>query len=397
MLGIVLGTAGYVTISGIMLGFRVFIIDQLINNDAQVRISAREEPILADSLNEEFFPEAKYIFWLAPPSGRRDEAKIEYPQGWFDRLDRDVRVLAYSPQLTIQAIMRRANISENVRMIGCDPAKQERVTEIQKYMLEGKFSDIGQSGNRMIMGLGLMKNLGARVSESVLISVGKGNPIPFKIVGVFQVGMKTIDDSTAFAALNDVQKANLTPSQVSDIAVRLINAEDAKGLASSWSSLSQDKVQSWDQINSGTMSVFKTQDIVRNSMTLTILIVAGFGIYNILNMMVTQKRREIAILRSIGYEPKDIISLFMTQGVLLGTSGGLLGMIFGHLICRYLSTITVDSGRMIGGGGTMMISFDVMIYVFGFLLAFGSSVFASLLPARAASKLTPIDIIRSEA
>ncbi len=396
MLGILLGTAGYIVISGIMLGFRVFIIDQLVNNDAQVRISAREDLILQDSLNEEFFPDAAHIFWVAPPSGRRDEAKIEYAQGWFERLEHDAHVQAYSPQLTMQAIFRRANILQNARLIGCDPSKQEKVTDIARYMVEGKFSDIGQSGNRMIMGAGLMKNLGARVSENILVSVGKGTPWPFKIVGVYQSGMKTIDDTTAFAALHDVQRANQTPSQISDIAVRLTDASQARELSDSWSSLSQDKVQSWDQINSGTMSVFKTQDIVRNSMTLTILVVAGFGIYNILNMMVTQKRREIAILRSIGYEPKDIISLFMIQGVILGTTGGSLGMMMGHLICRYLSTITVDPGRLIGGGGKMMISYDPKIYLFGFLLAFGSSVVASLLPARAASKLTPIDIIRSE-
>ncbi len=396
MLGILLGTSGYIVISGIMLGFRVFIIDQLVNNDAQVRISAREDPILQDSLDGEFFPEAAHIFWVAPPSGRRDQARIEYAQGWFERLDHDPEVLAYSPQLTMQAIFRRANILQNARLIGCDPAKQERVTDIQRYMVEGKFSDIGQSGNRMVVGIGLMKNLGARVSETLLVSVGKGSPLPFKIVGVFQVGMKTIDETTAFAALNDVQRANLTPSQISDIAVRLTDAEQARAVSDSWAGLGQDKVQSWDQINSGTMSVFKTQDIVRNSMTLTILVVAGFGIYNILNMMVSQKRREIAILRSIGYEPKDIVSLFMIQGLVLGTTGGVLGMSLGHLLCRYLSTITVDPGRLIGGGGKMMISYEPLIYLFGFLLAFGSSVVASLLPARAASKLTPIDIIRSE-
>jgi len=396
MLGILLGTAGYVVISGIMLGFRLFIIDQLINNDAHIRISSREEPITEHSLDQDFFGDARHVFWISPPSGRRDNPQIEYAQGWFDRLDGDPRVLAYSPQFNVQALFRRAKISQTARLIGCDPAKQERITDIQRYMLNGKFSDIGQSGNRIVVGDGLLQNLGARVSENVLISVGKGNVVPFKIVGVFHIGMKTIDETTAFGSLNDVQKANLTPSQISDIAVRLADVGEALPLAQSWASTSRDKVQSWDQANSGMLSVFKTQDIVRNSMTLTILVVAGFGIYNILNMMVNQKKREIAILRSIGYEARDIILLFLVQGLILGATGGLTGMALGFAICKYLGTITVDPGRLIGGGGSMMISYLPSIYANGFLLAFGSAVLASLFPARSAAKLLPIEIIRSE-
>jgi lipoprotein-releasing system permease protein len=130
-------------------------------------------------------------------------------------------------------------------------------------------------------------------------------------------------------------------------------------------------------------------------MTVSILIVAGFGIYNILNMSVTQKRREIAILRSIGYEPLDILRLFFVQGLILGALGGLIGIALGYGLCSYLATIQVSPARMIGSGTTMM-SFAPKIYLRAFFLAFGSAGLAGLLPARSAGKLTPIDIIRSE-
>ena len=395
LLGILMGTAAYVAISGMMMGFQSFIIDQLVNNDAHLRISAREEPITPQSVREALLPGVDLISWVAPPSGRRDNSRIEYAQGWFERLEADPRVLAYSPQMVSQVIVARAKATLAGRLIGSDPSRQKQVTNIEKFMLEGKFSDIGQTGNRVVAGDGLLKKLGARVSETIVVSVGNGPPTPFKVVGRFLLGVKGIDDTTLFGALHDVQKANLMPSQITDIAVKLVDVTQAATLADRWSVLSAEKVQSWDQSNGGILSVFKTQDIVRNSMTISILIVAGFGIYNILNMAVNQKKREIAILRSIGYEPSDVLRLFFVQGLILGALGGVIGVAAGYLISVLMATIEVSPDRGLGTG-RMMVSFSGWIYVKAFFLAFASSSLAAFLPARAAGRLTPIEIVRSE-
>lgn len=395
--GITLGTAAYIAISAMMMGFQSFIIDQLVNNDSHVRVSAREEIITEHSLDEDFFPDAKAIVWHTPPSGRRDDAYIEYPAGWFERLERDPRVAAFSPQLVAQVIARRGRVSVTARLIGSDPERQMQVTNIERYMLEGKFSDIAGTGNRIVVGEGLLQELGARVSEDLLVTSDKGTTIPLRIVGVFRLGIKTLDDTTIFGSLADVQKVNGTPSRVSDIALRLVDVGEAAEFATSWSALSREKIQSWDQANEGIMSVFRTQNVVRYSMTVSILVVAGFGIYNILSMAVRQKRREIAILRSIGYEPHDITWLFQLQGMMLGLLGGALGVAIGLVASYLMSTIEISSQRAIGAGtGKMMISYDFMIYVRAFLISFGISSLAGLLPSWAAGRLTPIEIIRSE-
>ncbi|MBI3542492.1 MAG: ABC transporter permease [Deltaproteobacteria bacterium] len=393
--GITLGTAAYVAISGMMLGFQTYIIDQLVNNDAQIRVTAREDIVTLHSLDDAFFPAASHIFWEVPPAGRRDYAYIEYPAGWFERLDRDVRVAAYSPQLVTQMLAARGRISVSTRFIGSEPERQARVSNIEKYMLVGHFRDIGSTGNRVVVGDGLLNKLGTRVSENLLISSGKGQPVPFKIVGSFHLGVKSLDDTTIFGALSDVQKAYGTPSRVSDIAIRLTDVSQARTVADEWALLSQEKVQSWDEANEGIMSVFKTQNVMRYSMTVSILVVAGFGIYNILSMAVQQKRREIAILRSIGYEPSDILWLFQLQGMLLGAAGGLLGLLIGYELCTLMSHIQVSPQRGLGNG-MMMVSFDAFIYARAFLISFGVAALAGVLPSRAAGKLTPIDIIRTE-
>jgi lipoprotein-releasing system permease protein len=395
LLGITLGAAAYVVISGVMLGFRYYIIDQLINNDAQVRISAREDPITLEEMMPVFYPGPVAVRWITPPSGRRDSATIDYPAGWFDRLDNDPRVLAYAPQLRVQAIARRAKIAVSVSLTGCDVQRQVQVTKIEKDMVAGRFRDIGNSGNRIVVGDGLLGRLGGRVGDTILLTIGKGDPTPAKVQGVFHLGIKSLDDSTIYGALADVQNINQTPSRISDIAVRLTDVDDAAPVASTWQTLSMESVKSWDQANEGFLSVFKTQDIVRNSMVITILVVAGFGIYNVLSMAVATRRREIAILRSIGYEPRDIVTLFLSQGVILGTLGGVLGLLLGYGLARYVGTIEVSKDRIVGNG-RMMVSYETQIYVKAFLLAFCSSVFAGWLPAREAGRLTPIEIIRTE-
>jgi lipoprotein-releasing system permease protein len=398
LVGIILGTAAYIVISGMMLGFQTFIIDQLINNDAHVRVSAREEIITEHSLDEAFFGDflnqGGAIKWISPPSGRRDQFHIENPKSWFDRLDRSPEVLAFSPQLVTQAIATRGAVSIGARVIGILPEKQTRVTNIAQHMVDGEFGDLSKGGNQIVVGDGLLQKLGARTNDTLMLSVGKTEPQPFKIKGSFHLGVKGLDDSLIYGNLGDIQKLNQTPSRITDIAIRLHDVEDASSLASDWNDLSRDKVQSWDQANEGIMSVFKTQDIVRNSMTVSILIVAGFGIYNILSMAIQHKRREIAILRSMGFESKDIVTLFLTQGMILGAIGGVVGCVIGYVLCLGMEQIPVAERGM--GGNRMIVVYFASIYINGFFLAFGSSSVASFLPARSAGRMTPIEIIRNE-
>lgn len=395
LMGIILGTAAYIAISGMMLGFQNFIVDQLVNNDSHIRISPREEFLSAASLNSAMFAPDQIVDWVKPPSGRKDNAYILSPGTWLNRLEKDVDVAAASPQLVVQAIATYGKVSVGARVIGSEPERQARVSTIEKYMLTGKFSDIGNSGNRIAIGDALARKIGASLNETVYLASGRGMPQPFRIVGIFSLGVKNLDESTIFAAIRDVQQLNLTPSRISDIAVRLLDVKRAADTATTWNLLSQEKVQSWDQSNEGIMSVFKTQDIVRNSMTISILIVAGFGIYNILSLAVNHKRREIAILRSMGFEPWDISKLFLIQGFVLGLIGGLIGLGFGLITSYMMSRIEVSADRGLGGN-RMMVSFDTLIYVKAFVLALASSTFASFFPARAAGRMEPIDIIRSE-
>jgi lipoprotein-releasing system permease protein len=120
------------------------------------------------------------------------------------------------------------------------------------------------------------------------------------------------------------------------------------------------------------------------------MLVASFGIYNILSILVNQKRKEIGILRSMGFTAADVQKLFLVQGTVLGSLGGLLGLVLGYLMGFLFSLIRVE-----GMVTASMVSFSPWIYVMGFAVAFGSALFSSFFPARAAARFRPIEIIRS--
>jgi lipoprotein-releasing system permease protein len=97
----------------------------------------------------------------------------------------------------------------------------------------------------------------------------------------------------------------------------------------------------------------------------------------------------------MGYTPKDIVSLFFNQGLILGFIGGVVGLILGQIFCRLVGMIEIAPGRMGSNDTHMIISYQLIIYVKAFVIALISSVFSSIFPAKSAGKLDPMDIIRS--
>ncbi len=396
LIGVMLGAAAYIAISGILLGFREYLLDQMVNNDSHVRISAKARLVEETSFDHIFTGKNESLFWIVPPSGRKDSQKIDNVQEWYQRLREDEDVEAFAPQLNVTVLYRKGKVTQNGRVMGIVPAMQTRVALLEKNILKGTLRELAENGQKIMLGEGLRENLGLRYGDSITVINSRGDRQQFKVSGSFSSGNKQVDETLSYVSLNTAQSIAGSPGQVTDIAVRLRDVRKSMPKAASWSNDESAKVQSWEQINSSMLDVFQVQDMTRYMMSAIILIVAGFGIYNILSIVISQKKREIAILRSIGYESTDILTIFMTQGMLLGFAGGLLGVLLGYFICWRLSLVTFSSPMIKAKTTTMMISFNYIIYVYGFLMALVSTTVASFLPALKAGKMSPIDIIRGQ-
>ncbi len=391
LLGISFGSMLFVSISAVQLGFRSFMIKALLNNTAHVIISGSENSINEDNIKNELDFNG-IINWITPPSGKRDESKLQNYQGWVKILKNDVNVYDYSPRLNTNVIIRKGPIKSNLALIGSIPLKQIRISDISDYVVKGKFENLKTGGNKIILGVGVAKDLGVRLGQYVDVISGNNEFVPFKIVGITKLGDDRSDRLMAFAHINDVQKINKTPGRVSEIAVALNDLEKSEELAKLWGLYTNDKVEDWKTASKMFMEMIKVQDSVRYFIMFSVLVVAAFGIYNVLSIMINQKRKEIAILRSIGYGPNKILKLILYQGIILGIGGGIVGMLLGLIISRLIEMI--DIGIELGGSNHLLVSYDSSIYYTSFIAAMIASLLASLIPAYSASKMTPIDIIR---
>lgn len=394
LLGISFGTLLFVSISGIQLGMRQYIAEQLLNNTAHILISGAERDILVKDVSEALYGAEGAVLWRVPPGGKRDEARLQNYQGWYERLSSDAEVFDFSPRLNTNALLTNGKFSVSVGLLGTVPERHSRLTNVEKYLKEGSFSALRGGGNNIVVGSGVANKLGARLNHIINVGAGSGASRPYKIVGIVHFGNKQLDDAISYAHLKNVQTLTKSPGRITEIAVALLDIEQSSETADFWQLISPDKVEDWQEANKAFMEMIQVQDFSRYFITTAILIVAAFGIYNVLTIMISQKRREIAILRAIGYAPKRILQLILYQGFLLGVTGGLLGLIMGYLMCLWVGSI--DFGFEIGGSNNLLISYDWSIYVTAFVTANIASFIASYIPAWSASRMTPIDIIRSE-
>lgn len=383
----------YVVIAGVQLGMREYLSEQLLNNTAHIIISGKEDYVVLEDVQREMFLPEQYIIWHRPPAGKREESRLDHPAGWYQVLDQDKRVFAYAPRLSAQGIVRFKEFSEAINLTGIIPERQMKITSLEDYMREGSLKDLRGAGNKIILASKLMNNLGVIVGDTVQVQIGAHSSISFRIVGKIHLGNEAVDSNMAVAHLKDVQQAQKTPNRVNEIAVSLYDITQSQQLADEWDYYGRDTVKSWTEANESFKQIITIQDLVRYVITGAILMVSAFGIYNVLSIMIAQKNREIAILRSIGYTPRKILQLFMIQGLLLGITGACLGMVFGYGLNRLIESI--DIGIDIGKGSHLFVSFAPSIFLTAFSASLLAAFFASLLPAHKASKLTPIDVIRS--
>ena len=389
LIGIALGTAAYVMFSSIMLGFQDQIIDLLVNTDAHIRISPRDEYRTVNAYEGVFFPDSEVV-WITPPSGMNKSSDLSNVYGWYQRLEADQRVAAFAPQLNLQVMVGTTNSMASL-LFGIDPDRQRAVSNMEDNLIEGSLTDLGRGNSLAIIGSKMQEKLGVQHNGTIQIVTPDGKQANLKIVGIYEFGNSQLDQGFIYTNIRTAQSLSGGASHVTDIVVRLHDVSEAAEVASQWSQFTRDKVESWDQANESILSVFQMQDVIRSSLTAVIVLIIAFGIYNILNMVVFQKQKEIAILRSIGFDAKDTIQLFLIQGFILGTLGSLVGLAIGFVGCLYISTIEIGGEETIR---QMLVSYKPSIYVIGFTISVTASAISSYLPARRASRLQPIEIIR---
>ncbi|NBN64487.1 ABC transporter permease [Pannonibacter tanglangensis] len=299
-----------------------------------------------------------------------------------------------APRLTGQAVLRYAGQDLGLSLRGVDPAAEVRVSKIAEDMRQGSFHDLAATANGLILGDTAATRLGAGVGDTVTLTSASGLAKRFRIVGLFHTGVTGSDEGLAYAPLKAVQILMERQNVINGIAIHLRDINEADAVAARAERLLGYKAVSWQQANEGLMEAFAVRNVIMYTVVGAILLVAGFGIFNIISTIVHEKARDIAILKSLGFAERDMQAVFVFEGVLIGSLGAAGGCLLGFGLSSYMASITFSFASNAVEVTHLPIYMSPLHYVIASALALASSAIAGYLPARRAAALNPVDIIR---
>ncbi len=387
IMGVTLGVGVFVSISGMMQGFQNYFRSQIIETNPhivmtdEIRRPARQ-PLRI--LHPDDAVEIRRILPRDPVGG------IAGAVGILDALAA-MPGLSAAPTLRGQAILRRAGRDYAVAAIGIDPAKEQRVTSLARDLTAGRLDALGMRPDGVLIGQSLAAKMGAGLGDTIAAATLAGGETTLRVVGIFRSGLEQQDSGVVYVALYKQQSMQARPRVINEIRVRLDDIERSIPVAAMLEGRWGFKTAPWEETYARILSVFLLQNIIIFACTASILVVAGFGIFNIISTVVMEKARDIAILRSIGVAGRDIVAIFVIEGAVVGIIGMCAGWLLGLVLSFALEQVPAPGGE---AGATLIISRSVGIYATASIIALAASLGAAWLPARRAARTDPLTVIR---
>ncbi|MCG8374676.1 MAG: ABC transporter permease [Balneolales bacterium] len=388
MLSVVFGTSMYVFMNGFMTGVNETQDEMAFSTLAHIRIY-NDVPEDNTNLLTVAYPDAIHNI--------RNPRVIKYTDGIknapeiVEYVETIPEVDAVAPQVNLSVFFQNGAVERNGSLAGIDIERENELFDLSSYVVEGSWENLQQETNSMLLGVGIAEKLSLGVGDYLLVKNSNGITKNFKIAGLFETSITSLDNSKAYVHINAArQLASENSGYASDIQINITNYAEAEIIAGYLDKAIPFEVESWIESNGQLVAGNELRQIIALAVSVTILLVAGFGIYNIMNMTVNEKIREIAILKAVGYEGRDIIEIFLTQSVMIGLLGGLFGMVLGLLLSMTVSIIPFE----IPGMDTLPMTYYTKHYALSFFFGLITTAFAGYFPAKKASNIDPVEIIR---
>ena len=394
-LGVTFGIGSYITLVCFMTGLNGMLDDLILNQTPHIHIYNEIEPSKNQpvSLYDDFKNSFNVVHSIKP---KLSQKKIHNALPIINYLNEDEKVRGAIPQIKATIFYIAGSIEIGGYLTGIQILDEAKLFNLQDYIVEGTPEDLHNSDNGILLGIGIAKKMSLNVGDRVQVSTIKGDVFPLKIVGLYQSGIADIDAIQSFANLKTVQRIlGETENYITDINVKLYDMEQAPPLSKKIEHLFNLKAIDIKTAN----AQFETGTTIRNLITyavsITLLIVAGFGIYNILNMLIYEKMNDIAILKATGFSGKDVQLIFMSQAMIIGFVGGILGLLIGLGLANLIDTIPFRT-EALPTVETYPINMNPIFFVIGFSFAMLSTFLAGYLPSKKAKKIDPVEIIRGQ-
>ncbi|WP_342664593.1 ABC transporter permease [Hugenholtzia roseola] len=390
-LGVTFGIGMFIVMVSFMTGVNVLLEETMLAATPHIRIY-NDIQVQKTTLVHQAQPEALHVVHHIKPKKERKNLKNGLAMA--DFIATQSQVLGVSPQVATQVFYNFGTIQLVGSVVGVDIFKEDALFDLKSKMQQGSIERLLTAHDAILMGAGLANKLNLQAGDKVTISTPDGTLKTLQVVGIFKYGIGAIDDMRSYANLNTVQKLLKEDSRyITDIHIKLKDYYQARQLAESFQKQFAYKVEDWETANASILVSFTLRNIITYAVSITLLVVAGFGIYNILNMTIYEKMREIAILKATGFSGLDVMKIFMIQAFVIGFLGAVGGLLIGFLLSLWVSTIPFDSGGFLAVD-TFPVNFDPNYYLIGIVFGLLTTLLAGYFPSRKAAQIDPVDILR---
>jgi lipoprotein-releasing system permease protein len=392
MLGVMFGISMFIVMISFMTGVNNFMEDVAMDGSPHLRVynplQVKDEKII-----QQTHPSSNW-FVVYHQRPKNDLPKVKNALLLADEIEKLPGVEGVAPQVSTQAFFNNGPIKISGSIAGIDVQKQKTLFNLENKMEEGSLDDLLKTHNAIVLGKGLAKKANASVGDRVSITTPEGANLILRVAGIFSFGIGSFDETKSYASIATVQKVlQRDPSYITDLHIKLKDYAEARATGKKIASTFNVYTEDWETANASLLAGDKIRNAMTGVISFTLLLVAGFGIYNIMNMNIMNKMKDIAILKATGFGGKDIVAIFLSQSLFIGTIGGLLGVAVGYVCCLALDVTPFPEGdffRM----KTMPVNFNPKFYIAGLWFGIVTTLFAGYFPAKKASNIDPVQIIR---
>jgi len=299
---------------------------------------------------------------------------------------------AVGPSVKVPAIIRYANHDIATSVIGIDPRREAKISDLPKQMRGATLAALYRATNAIVIGDRLSDKIGARIGANITLQTSEGARLSAQVVGFFHSGIRQIDESTAYVLTKTGQILSQQTGLINELRVRLRNPMASREIAARIESDTGYKSVSWQEANEDLISTFVIRNIIMYTVVGAILLVASFGTYNIISTITHEKARDIAIMKSLGLNEFTVRSIFVIEALIIGLVGAFTGFLLGYLLCVALGSIEIKNPFM--DSNFLPLAYTYVHYLLAGMVALVSSVVAGYQPARKAARMHPVEIIR---
>lgn len=394
-IGVTFSITMFVALLGFMTGLNDLLDGLILNRTPHIRLYNEIKPNAQQPVDIAFATTNSYHFINSVKPSNKG-LQIQGAGAIMQALKSDGRVLGVAPKIISQGFYQVGTTDLTGVINGIDVVEENRLFKFSDYVVDGNFLDLQNTPNSIILGKGAAETMLVQVGDVVQVTSTKGVKIQLKVVGFFRSGLQDIDKVQSYTSLKTAQKLmGEGNNYITDIQIKLKDILWAPAMAKEYRKLLNIEAVDIQTANSQFETGSKVRTIISFTVGITLLIVAGFGIYNILNMMIYEKMDSIAILKATGFSGSDVKSIFISIAVSIGLFGGSLGLLAGFGLSALIDQIPFETASL-PTIKTYPINYDIKFYIIGGVFSIITTYFAGYFPARKASKIDPVIIIRGK-